>query len=68
MTTAELRKQAQAAADRCEWSQAAELWEQAIEAYPPHHPDNRLAAADLDMMRGFAKRCRNMAADERVGR
>lgn len=60
-TTAQLRNQAHDAADRLDWSAAADLWQQAIEAYPAHHEGSDLAKADIAMMQKFADRCRRQA-------
>lgn len=69
MTTAELRNAAQAAAERLEWANAADLMERAIAAYPTP-PEKRgpgtLARLDLDRMQRDAAGWWAMAEQERA--
>jgi hypothetical protein len=60
-TTAELRNEAYEAASACRWEEAANLYEQAIAAYPKHDAGSQLAINDKAKLQERATSCSNMA-------
>ena len=64
MTTSQLREAARKTEKLLRWDEAADLWERAIAAYPPHS-GSQLAERDIERMRLRAKSCRSLAKSER---
>lgn len=61
-TTAQIRNEAYEAEKALNWNAAAELYEQAIAAYPSHHAGSQIAIADKKMLQRKADCCKAMAA------
>jgi hypothetical protein len=62
MNTAQLRDQARKAAHNLEWQKAADLYQQAYDVYPPHHPASELSVKDKAYLLNEAKCCARFAA------
>ena len=60
-TTAQLRNEAHDAYVSFNWSLAADLYDQALAAYPAHHAGSQLAIKDKEALKNLAARCRGMA-------
>lgn len=66
MNTAQLRAKAADAARNLQWELAADLYEQALAAYPKHHAGNQCALHDKAAIEAKAKQCRSMCDWEAV--
>jgi hypothetical protein len=61
MNTAQLRKMARAAADACNWSEAARLYKAAADAYGPYK-GSQLAERDVAQLLANAVECARAAS------